>query len=64
MNVHVVLAIIAECKLLVSWNFVHIVHFDKVSLYNAVNMLNGYYAISIFSPQEVIPYEKPLSESR
>jgi predicted nucleic acid-binding protein len=54
---HVALATIAECKLLVSWNFKHIVHFDKISLYNAVNVLNGYNSISIFSPQEVISYE-------
>ena len=54
---HVALATVAECKLLVSWNFKHIVHFDKISLYNAVNVLNGYREISIFSPQEVISYE-------
>jgi len=54
---HVALATVAECKLLVSWNFKHIVHFDKISLYNAVNVLNGYNSISIFSPQEVISYE-------
>ena len=54
---HVALASVSECKILVSWNFKHIVHFDKISLYNAVNVLNGYDAISIFSPQEVIAYE-------
>jgi predicted nucleic acid-binding protein len=54
---HVALATVADCKLLVSWNFKHIVHFDKISLYNAVNVLNGYNSISIFSPQEVIAYE-------
>lgn len=54
---HVALATIAECKILVSWNFRHIVHFNKISLYNAVNALHGYNSISIFSPQEVIQYE-------
>jgi len=54
---HVALATVTECKILVSWNFKHIVHFDKISLYNAVNVLNGYNSISIFSPQEVIAYE-------
>ncbi len=54
---HVALATSAECRLLVSWNFKHIVHFDKIALYNAVNVLNGYNSISIFSPQEVIAYE-------
>lgn len=54
---HVALATVAECRLLVSWNFRHIVHYDKIALYNAVNVLNGYNSISIFSPQEVIAYE-------
>jgi predicted nucleic acid-binding protein len=54
---HVALATIANCQMLVSWNFKHIVHFDKIPLYNAINVLNGFDSISIFSPQEVIIYE-------
>lgn len=54
---HVALATVARCSLMVSWNFRHIVHFDKIRLYNAVNMLNGYPAIAIHSPLEVIDYE-------
>jgi predicted nucleic acid-binding protein len=54
---HVALATVANCKLLASWNFKHIVHFNKISYYNAVNVLNGYNLISIFSPREVIIYE-------
>lgn len=38
---HVALATIARCSLIVSWNFKHIVHFQKIPLYNAVNILNG-----------------------
>jgi predicted nucleic acid-binding protein len=54
---HVALASIAYCDIILSWNFKHIVRFDKIPLYNAVNILNGYKPISIFSPWEVIKYD-------
>ncbi|MGR3177912.1 MAG: hypothetical protein ACUZ8E_07630 [Candidatus Anammoxibacter sp.] len=55
---HVALASVSNCSLIVSWNFKHIVHFEKIPLYNAVNILNGYSEIKIFSPLEVIKYEE------
>ncbi len=54
---HVAVATVAKCDLIVSWNFKHIVHFDKIPKYNAVNTLNGYGQIGIYSPLEVISYE-------
>ena len=54
---HVALASVSNCDLIVSWNFKHIVHFEKIPLYNAVNTLNGYLPIKIFSPLEVVKYE-------
>lgn len=54
---HVAVATVAGCSLIVSWNFKHIVHFEKVPLYNEVNKLKGYGSIGIFSPLEVIQYE-------
>ena len=54
---HVALATVTGCTLIVSWNFQHIVHFQKIPLYNAVNVLRGYQPIAIFSPREVIRYE-------
>jgi hypothetical protein len=54
---HVAAATLAEADLIVSWNFRHIVHFDKIRLYNAVNALRGYRAVDIRSPLEVIEYE-------
>jgi predicted nucleic acid-binding protein len=54
---HVAIATVASCSLIVSWNFKHIVHFEKIPLYNAVNTLKGYGNIGIFSPLEVIQYE-------
>jgi len=54
---HVALATAADCSVIVSWNFRHIVHWKKVPLYNAVNEINGYRPIAIHSPAEVIRYE-------
>jgi predicted nucleic acid-binding protein len=51
---HVALATVSQCELIVSWNFKHIVHFAKIPRYNAVNTLNGYGQIGIYSPLEVI----------
>ncbi len=54
---HVALATVGGCSMIVSWNFKHIVHFSKIPLYNAVNTLSGYSNIAIHSPQEAINYE-------
>ena len=54
---HVAVATVARCDLIVSWNFKHIVHFDKIRQYNAINQFNGYGQIGIYSPLEVISYE-------
>ncbi len=43
--------------MIVSWNFKHIVYFQKIPKYNTVNTLNGYLSINIFSPLEVIDYD-------
>jgi len=51
---HVALATAAECALIVSWNFKHIVHFQKIPLYNAINIIHGYQQLTIVSPLEVI----------
>jgi len=38
------------------WNFKHIVRFDKIRLFNAVNIEFGYKPLQIFSPREVTTY--------
>jgi hypothetical protein len=53
---HVATATISNCDIIVSWNFKHIVHYEKISLYNAINKINGYKEIFINSPSEVICY--------
>ncbi len=54
---HVAAATIGGANLIVSWNFRHIVHFDKIRQYNAVSVLNGYREVDIRSPAEVIDYD-------
>ena len=53
---HIALATIAEVDVLVSWNFKHIVRLDKIRLFNAVNLEQGYKPLTIYSPREVIHY--------
>ena len=40
--------------MIVSWNFRHIVHFDKIRQFNAVNLREGYGIMEIYSPKEVV----------
>ena len=56
-GVHIALASVAEADLLVSWNFRHIVHFDKIRLFNSVNLEQGYKPLQIYSPREVTRFE-------
>ena len=51
---HVALATVARCDIIVSWNFRHIVHFEKMRGFNAVNLREGYRTIEIHSPKEVV----------
>jgi hypothetical protein len=51
---HVALASVHRADVLVSWNFKHLVRFDKVRAFQGVNKILGYPSISIVSPQEVL----------
>jgi len=53
---HIALATVADSDIVVSWNFRHIVRFDKIQAFNAVNMESGYKAVAIHSPREVATY--------
>lgn len=61
---HIALATVADVDVLVSWNFRHIVRFDKIRLFNAVNMEQGYKALSIHTPREVTTYGTDPNPSR
>lgn len=50
---HIALASVAEVDILVSWNFKHMVRFDKIRQFNAVNFEMGYRELRIHSPREV-----------
>ena len=51
---HIALATINKVDVLVSWNFKHIVNFNKIRLYNSVNLKLGYSLIDIRTPREVL----------
>jgi len=55
---HIASASIAEVDIVVSWNFKHIVHFEKISGFQAVNLMKGYNQIRIYSPREVVNYDE------
>lgn len=55
-GLHIALASVAAVDLLVSWNFKHIVHYDKIRYFNAVNLELGYRSLAIYSPREVTHY--------
>lgn len=55
-GLHIAIATVAEADVLVSWNFRHIVRFDKIRQFNSVHLEYGYRTLSIYSPREVTLY--------
>jgi hypothetical protein len=51
---HIALATVWRADLVVSWNFKHLVHWDKIRMFNAVNLREGYPEMEIRSPREVV----------
>jgi len=49
---HIALASVNRTDCLISWNFKHIVNYDKIRMFNAINMRFGYPLIHICSPLE------------
>jgi predicted nucleic acid-binding protein len=50
---HVAAATVAGADLVLSWNFKHIVRYDRVRKFNGVNAVMGYRPLDIRSPLEV-----------
>lgn len=50
---HIAMATVQQVDLLVSWNFKHIVNFDKIRLYNSVNLKYGYKILEIRNPRDL-----------
>lgn len=57
---HVASATVARSDLIVSWNFRHLVKWEKIRAFNAVNLSQGYPLINILSPREVVSNEEDL----
>ncbi|WP_263792047.1 hypothetical protein [Salinibacter sp.] len=55
---HIALSTVEEVDVLTSWNFKHIVHFDTIRRFNAVNLELGYKQIESRTPQGVTSYGK------
>lgn len=55
---HIALATVDDVDIVVNWNFKHIVHYEKIRKFNAVNREQGYRQIEIYSPREVTNYEE------
>ncbi len=50
---HVSAATVAGADLILSWNFRHIVNFNRIRGFNSVNIRFGYRTMTILSPKEV-----------
>ncbi len=51
---HVAAAAVAGADLVLSWNFRHIVHYDRIRKFNEVNLAKGLGVLDIRSPMEVV----------
>ena len=54
---HIALASVNRLDCLISWNFKHIVNFDKIKMFNSINIRLGYPLIDIRSPLEFLKNE-------
>jgi hypothetical protein len=56
--IHIAVATVNDIDFIVSYNFRHIVKRKTVLMTGAINLREGYKAIGIFSPTEVIDDEQ------
>lgn len=54
---HIALSSVNRWDCLISGNFRHIVNFDKIKLFNSINLRSGYPMIDIRSPLEFLKDE-------
>ncbi|MFH1005770.1 MAG: PIN domain protein [Bacteroidota bacterium] len=54
---HIAIASVNKLDCLISWNFKHIVNFDKIKKFNSINLKLGYPLIDIRTPLEFFKYE-------
>jgi predicted nucleic acid-binding protein len=51
--IHIATATINNVDVLVSWNFKHVVNFQRIKGYNSINIKNGYKLLEIRSPKDM-----------
>jgi predicted nucleic acid-binding protein len=51
---HIALASVNRLDCLISWNFKHIVNYNKIKMFNSINLRLGYPLIDIRSPLEFL----------
>ena len=51
---HIAIATVAVADVIVSWNFKHIVRYDKIMRFESINAKLGYACPRIYSPYEVL----------
>ena len=51
---HIAIASVNRVDCLISWNFKHIVNYDKINLFNSTNLRLGYPLIDIRTPLEFL----------
>ena len=62
-GLHIAIAAINDLDMIVSMNFQHIVKRKTITMTGYINTLNGYRAIEIYSPMEVIQDENDNEEN-
>ena len=51
---HIAYAVVADCDVIVSWNFKHLVNYRTINKVKIVNAINHYKEINIVSPQMLL----------
>ena len=57
---HVAIASVSSCRVIVSWNSKHIVNFAKISRYNGINTVQRYNVIAVHTPKELLGDEEDI----
>jgi hypothetical protein len=53
-GLHIAIATVYDLDMIVSMNFQHIVKVKTIKMTGAINIMNGYRAVEIYSPMEVV----------
>lgn len=59
---HIAMATVHGIRLVVSWNFKHLVNVTREDGFNAVNVLRGWPVVRIVSPKEIIYADQDQSD--